>query len=597
MEHGVREEREIRDLIRHASGSSEKSGVLRRKALNKLIDLTHTPNTPLKILAAKTIPELFNDFPDLEEAAINAVYDLCEDQSATVRKEGYDAITAVSKAANKWVKRNTDVLLQLLQSDEPDEVVVVKQALIAHLNLDPRVTLGVLCDQIMPAVDATVDPDELYMRDRLRTLVLAFLTDEAKQVIVEKHAVPGSDAESVLVDGLLTALPKLTPTDTDIIVKQLLLDLHSFRSGSTRGKALLITLLEKAQTCLKTDAKAPIPTLATTRFYMDLMAYVAIEKSLGSPIDLLRFYLPALVTKMTIPKFSADDQNFIICSMAETLAACEEVNKGPDSAQLSILRNHSVAAAPNLFECLVNSGIAHERPRNACKVLLQACLRRKAEGWTVPAHLRSLLETLRAKSEGFRDVQELIRSLAAQDKTPPNGSDKTAPPVAGTSLLKPIAQDTPALNRPPVLASLRRSLTSRDSPVASTSASRSSSNEASTHNKHSLGPDSSPRPPKRARTGSDQPPSLLSRLADTTSKGSERRPDMAQRAAPQQPAFTARPTESERTPRNGFSIKGAAAKEAGEPHRAGGSTAPSLLDRIDNGGRSDDHRARRKQRL
>ncbi len=42
-------------------------------------------NASLKILAAKNIPGLFNDFPDLEEAAINAVYDLCDDQSAIVR--------------------------------------------------------------------------------------------------------------------------------------------------------------------------------------------------------------------------------------------------------------------------------------------------------------------------------------------------------------------------------------------------------------------------------------------------------------------------------------------------------------------------------
>lgn len=33
-----------------------------------------------------------------------------------VRIEGYTAITQVSRAENKWVKRNADVLLQLLQS-------------------------------------------------------------------------------------------------------------------------------------------------------------------------------------------------------------------------------------------------------------------------------------------------------------------------------------------------------------------------------------------------------------------------------------------------------------------------------------------------
>ncbi|KAK6996977.1 hypothetical protein R3P38DRAFT_1950505 [Favolaschia claudopus] len=80
MDYNAREDREIRDLIRQASASRDKSGDLRRKTLSKLIDLTHTQKTSLKILAANNIPNLFNDFPDQEENAINAIYDLCEDQ-------------------------------------------------------------------------------------------------------------------------------------------------------------------------------------------------------------------------------------------------------------------------------------------------------------------------------------------------------------------------------------------------------------------------------------------------------------------------------------------------------------------------------------
>ena len=35
-------------------------------------------------------------------------------------------------------------------SDEPEEVEVVEQQLTEHLDMDPRVTLAVLCDQIFP---------------------------------------------------------------------------------------------------------------------------------------------------------------------------------------------------------------------------------------------------------------------------------------------------------------------------------------------------------------------------------------------------------------------------------------------------------------
>lgn len=116
------------------------------------------------------------------------------------------------------MKRNTDVLLQLLQSgehlldldlsflmfpaDEPLEVVVVKKALSEHLDMDPCVTLAVLCDQIIPP-DEPMDDEEASIRDRLRTLVLSFLSTEAKRSIVERHATLGSPAEDVLVNGLL----------------------------------------------------------------------------------------------------------------------------------------------------------------------------------------------------------------------------------------------------------------------------------------------------------------------------------------------------------------------------------------------------------
>jgi len=68
--------------------------------------------------------------------------------------------------------------------------------------MDPPVTLGVLCDQIMPP-DEPMDEEEQYIRDRLRSLVIHFLTGEAKRTIVRHASRPGSEAEEVLVHELL----------------------------------------------------------------------------------------------------------------------------------------------------------------------------------------------------------------------------------------------------------------------------------------------------------------------------------------------------------------------------------------------------------
>lgn len=83
--------------------------------------------------------------------------------------------------------------------DEPEEVEVVEQQLTEHLDMDARVTLGVLCDQIVP-VEEAVDNEDQAIRDRLRSLVLNFMVGRAKRAIVERHA---DTADSVFSEGLM----------------------------------------------------------------------------------------------------------------------------------------------------------------------------------------------------------------------------------------------------------------------------------------------------------------------------------------------------------------------------------------------------------
>ena len=90
----------------------------------------------------------------------------------------------------------------VIYPDEPEEVTFVRRALTQHLDMDPAITLGVLCDQIVPP-DEPIDEEEQMIRDRLRSLVLSFITGDAKRAIVERHCTAGSPAEGVLVGGLM----------------------------------------------------------------------------------------------------------------------------------------------------------------------------------------------------------------------------------------------------------------------------------------------------------------------------------------------------------------------------------------------------------
>jgi len=92
-----------------------------------------------------------------------------------------------------------------LLPDEPGEVAVVKAALIQHLELDSKVTLGVLCDQIVPPDDPMEDEDRA-IRERLRGLVVAFLAEEAREPLLarlQSQGDSGAEQEQALIDTLL----------------------------------------------------------------------------------------------------------------------------------------------------------------------------------------------------------------------------------------------------------------------------------------------------------------------------------------------------------------------------------------------------------
>ncbi|KAH9168285.1 hypothetical protein EDB89DRAFT_2205368 [Lactarius sanguifluus] len=100
---------------------------------------------------------------------------------------GYKAIVRMSEEQPRWLQRNVDVLVQLLQSDEPEEVAVIKMVLIQHLELDSKVTLSILCDRIVPLDDPMEDEDKT-IREHPEALAVAFLTqDTRKPLLAQLH--------------------------------------------------------------------------------------------------------------------------------------------------------------------------------------------------------------------------------------------------------------------------------------------------------------------------------------------------------------------------------------------------------------------------
>ncbi|KAI0779607.1 hypothetical protein C8Q74DRAFT_1199239 [Fomes fomentarius] len=404
-------EKDIRDLLRRAERTPVKTSALRRDTLKRLIDLAHSPHPSLKIIAATNLKLFIKDFPELEDDAINAVYDLCEDTVSSVRIKGYAAIVDVSREQNKWVKRNADVLVQLLQSDEPEEVTVVKRALTQHLDMDPVVTLGVLCDQIVPS-DEPLDDEEQSIRDRLRSLVLAFLAGEAKRPLVERHAnTVESPAEQILVSGLFKAVTKLVPADVDIIVKDILVALPTFKSSAPRGKELFNIILGQVHVALKIDLHPGLEnaSLSTSRYYLDLAFFVAVEKRLAHPSDLLRFFYASLTPKLVLVRLCEEYQAYVISSVARTIAASEELGtRAPPTAPAADL-----GKTPGNASAAGEDAVLRRQFPDICAVLLQVFSDMKSDDQRPWAACQTLVEGIvRVSSARALLLNALLTSIA-----------------------------------------------------------------------------------------------------------------------------------------------------------------------------------------
>ncbi|KAJ7579463.1 hypothetical protein C8J56DRAFT_897307 [Mycena floridula] len=182
--------------------------------------LTNSDFSSLKIVAADNMQCFFSHFPDLE-SAINA--------TTFVQIQDYGTITQLSKMEKRWVKRNPDVLLQLLQSDKEAEVKVVKKTLV-----------------ITPANAESID--DTALPDRLRSLVIAFMTNEARTIIRHAGATPESASETMLITGIQWAIPSLDDSDLRIIFQDLVISLPSLQSpASTPVTALLLALLKASR--------------------------------------------------------------------------------------------------------------------------------------------------------------------------------------------------------------------------------------------------------------------------------------------------------------------------------------------------------------
>ncbi|KAJ8952432.1 hypothetical protein NQ318_014524 [Aromia moschata] len=77
-------------------------------------------NDKEKKLAAQIISKFFKHFPSLQDQALNAILDLCEDDDSMIRISAMKVLPLLCKDAKEHVPRVADILAQLLQLEDQD---------------------------------------------------------------------------------------------------------------------------------------------------------------------------------------------------------------------------------------------------------------------------------------------------------------------------------------------------------------------------------------------------------------------------------------------------------------------------------------------
>ncbi|XP_047023088.1 apoptosis inhibitor 5 [Helicoverpa zea] len=143
-----------------------------------------------KRLASQFIAKFFNSFPTLADQAIEAQFDLCEDDDVAIRKQAIKDLPTLCKDHKEHTQRIADILAQLLQSDDTTEINVVSNSLLTILKIDPKGALTGMFSQIHQNADSEVTNE--IVRERC----IKFLATKVKQLGRE---VITKDAEELII--------------------------------------------------------------------------------------------------------------------------------------------------------------------------------------------------------------------------------------------------------------------------------------------------------------------------------------------------------------------------------------------------------------
>ncbi|ORX38269.1 hypothetical protein BD324DRAFT_346271 [Kockovaella imperatae] len=197
---------EVKQLLTRAN--SQSTAEARRRFYEKLISICAYPSYECKAFFGTLVAKHFREFDDLQDKAIDAILDLCEDEEEKVRIIGIKGLGATAKADSRWVRGNAGVLLQLLECP-PRELRLIHEQIFTLLSISPNDVFAVALDDIRANEETGAS----------RQNIINFLSRDAKPKL-DSLLSEGDhqDAEEMLQNGLEDVCATASGEDKEAIL-------------------------------------------------------------------------------------------------------------------------------------------------------------------------------------------------------------------------------------------------------------------------------------------------------------------------------------------------------------------------------------------
>ncbi|CAN6444218.1 unnamed protein product [Victoria cruziana] len=137
-----------------------------------------------KQLAAQLIPRFYKYFPSLATEAMNAHFDLCEEEELGIRVQAIRALPLFGKDSSEYVAKIVDVLGQLLVAEENLERDAVQKSILSLLRQDTKETLTALFKHIEGSDENVREKVLAFVRDKVFPLKSELLKPQEQ---MERH--------------------------------------------------------------------------------------------------------------------------------------------------------------------------------------------------------------------------------------------------------------------------------------------------------------------------------------------------------------------------------------------------------------------------